>query len=298
MPHFDYRFVSSSDLALNDKSVALSDSFGPDMVFIHIQASGVISEDTVKHLKVNGAWVCNWTGDIRVPTPKWYYDIGKHIDLTLFTNEEDAVILRDLGVPAGFMQIGIDPDIYTPEGPVRKVCDIAFMANNYNGDFPLSDYRRDTADLLRKRYRGRFGLFGSGWSKLSNGNLYSSQTDEAAVYRGSKMAINISHFDSERYSSDRIFRILGSGTLCLCKEFPGWYRDFKDQVNIVMWRDHDHLISLIEYYSKNEKDRSRIAHNGYRLAHDKYLFAHTVEHMLKYYHASLNLPKLIVDESI
>lgn len=287
MPICDYKFVSSSDLAINEKSIQISNEWKPDLVFIHIQAANVIKEETVIELKNNGAWIANWTGDARYPTPRWYYDVGKHIDLTLFSNEQDAIVLRENGVNAGFLQIGIDENIYTPIGKRKNVCDIAFMANNYNGDFPLSNYRKETADILKRKYKNKFGLFGSGWNKIATGNLYSSQLDEAAVYRGSKIGINISHFDLERYSSDRIFRIMGSGALCMCKEYPGYYRDFKDKENLVIWRDHKELIQIIDYYLQNESERKRIADNGCKLVHEKYTFKNTVETLLKYYHANI-----------
>lgn len=283
----EYYFVSSSDKEINEKSVVISREKNPNIVFIHIQAPDVITDNTVKILKANGAWVVNWTGDVRRPTPRWFYDIGQHIDLTLFSNEEDAIILRERGVNAGYLQIGIDEKIFTPVGETTYDYDVVFMANNYENDFPLSVYRKELAYYLRQRLKNRFGLYGQGWQKIHDGNVYGNQLEEAAIYRGSKMGINVSHFDLERYSSDRLYRLMGSGTLCLCKEFKGWYRDFEDGENIIIWKDKDDLMEKIKYFTDNESERKRIAANGAKLVHDKFKFKDTVNNLLDLYYASI-----------
>lgn len=284
MKHVDYRFVSSSDPDINKLSVEEAKTFKPDICFIHIQSPNVITEDTVCKIKESGAWTANWTGDARDPIPRWFLEIGRHIDLTLFSNEEDAIALRNHGIPAGYLQIGIDETIYNPKGRIGSGHDVVFMANNY-GEFPLSRYRKELAESLRYNLKNNFGLYGSGW-KFSNGNYYRNQEGEAETYRASKIAINVSHFDLERYSSDRIFRIMGSGCFCLCKYYPGYYRDFENKKHLVIWETETELFELIKYYLEHEKEREEIAKAGQVHVHKHFKFDNTVTNLLELYHAS------------
>jgi len=76
------------------------------------------------------------------------------------------------------------------------------------------------------------------------------------------MAINASHFERTRYTSDRMFRIMGCGTLCLTKWYPGIEADFKDGVHLRVWKDLAELNALIDYYLENPEEGSAIARAG------------------------------------
>jgi spore maturation protein CgeB len=93
--------------------------------------------------------------------------------------------------------------------------------------------------------------------------MTTTDKQEAAIYRGSKMAISLSHYDLERYFSDRMLRIMGCSTLCLAKWYPGIEKDFTDGVHLVVWRDIQELITKIHYYMDHPKERFIIARGGH-----------------------------------
>jgi spore maturation protein CgeB len=156
------------------------------------------------------------------------------------------------------------------------------MGNNNHYQFPITDFRKQMVDALYQSFGADFGVFGIGWQR-SDGNFMGNQPDEAAVYRGSKIAINCSHFDLERYSSDRILRIMGTGVFCLSKHFPGYEKDYENKKHLVIWNTIDDLLLQCHYYLKHEEERKTIAGNGLFLAHAKDTFSHMAENIKTIY---------------
>ena len=155
------------------------------------------------------------------------------------------------------------------------------MANNY-GHFPLSGLRRNSANILRHRYGNRFSLLGTGWQHAT-GNLNGNQLGEAHFYSGSKIGVNISHFDSDRYSSDRIFRIMGSGCFCLSHHYKGIEKDFKVGQELVTFDSPSDMVKKIEYYLQNPGERTQIAQNGYKKVHEQYEYDHMIDNIIEIY---------------
>lgn len=197
---------SGRNRSFNPDIRALVDNHKPDLIFLQIQTPGILSVDTAQYLK-SKAKVFNWTGDVRTPLPQWFKDLAPHMDSTLFTNMTDVEEMRKAGYRSDYLQIGFPEKIFKPEGIKRQEAEIIFMGNN-NGGFPLSGLRSQMVDLLQKKYGNRFKVFGTNWRGF---HAEHNQEEEAKIYRGAKIAINLSHFDYSRYSSDRLFRLMGTG---------------------------------------------------------------------------------------
>ena len=284
----EYMEIPTGVENLNQKIIEAAESYKPELTFIQVQTPDIISMEAVRALKKSGSWVCNWTGDVRDPLPEWYIEMGKEIDITLFCNETDVQRATDAGINAGFLQIGIDHNIYTPNGNVGKSPEIVFMGNNYNRKFPLSLMRNDMGQFLSNAFRHQFGIYGNGWGNAIC-DLNSSQTAEAEIYRNAKVAINISHFDFSRYSSDRIFRILGTGgAICLTKWYPDIEKDFEDGVHLRVWKNIQQLEGLCNYYLLGGKEEERLAivSNGLKLCHEKYTFNSMANNVYKIYESN------------
>lgn len=282
MSTFRYSELQAFDPLLNQKILQITEA--PDIVFIQIQRRDVLSIEAAEHLKRLGAFVINWTGDVRSPIPSWYEEFGRHIDLTCFSNVNDVETLNSRGVKSAFLQIGYDPNIYHPDLENKNYYSkpVLFFANHVGAHtFPLSALRYQTAISLRNRYGDRFGLYGNGWGELRDGEHYRNQHEEALMYRGGKIAINISHFDYKRYSSDRLFRILGSGIFCLCKRYPEVEIDFINKHELVLWDTEEELFDLIDYYLSpvNEVERQTIALYGYKKAVSTFTFKNMAENV-------------------
>lgn len=230
--------------------------FKPDVFFCQIQRDGIITPNllnSIPCLKIN------WTGDVRAPLPDWYIRMGKYFNLTLFTNTTDVDTIRKHGITADYFQVSADTNIYRPDGIKDKSHEIVFMGNNYADTFPLSKLRREMVHTLQKKYGDRFHAYGDGWGgKHTNYN----QLKEAEIYRGCKIAINLSHFDYGRYSSDRIFRIMMCGAFCLTHSYKDLRIDFPIKTNDT-FSHYEEMIDSIEYYLYNQQERIEIANNGY-----------------------------------
>jgi spore maturation protein CgeB len=251
-------------------------------------------------MKINKPLILNWTGDVRKEVPNWMIDYSNDVDLTLFSNMNDVQTSLQKGVRADFLQVGFDKIHFNPLGEKGNYPEILFLGTNYGDLFPLSHFRRQMVERLKNEFGSRFGLYGGGWDKNENnfslsilphmnqtqnnyikyadGNI-SSYAEEGKAYRSCKIAINLSHFEYSRYSSDRMFRILGSGAFCLTHRFPDIEKDFKIGEEVVVWESIDDLVSKINYYLKNEREREIIAMRGCALARSKYTWNNFAENL-------------------
>ena len=148
-----------------EKGISLAlDHFTPDLIFMQIQTKDILTERMVQMMQDSNAIIVNWSGDVKVPMPSWYFDVGRRIHLTLFTNDEWVEKLRNACCNADYLQIGFNQEIYHPWGEATQgVPPIVMMANHYGNMFPLSQLRLDVARHLTKRYGDEFGLYGTGW---------------------------------------------------------------------------------------------------------------------------------------
>jgi glycosyltransferase involved in cell wall biosynthesis len=275
---WEFKEIPTQSQDLNFQIINIANTYKPDLIWVQIQADG-ISHEAIKALKDNGGYIIGWSGDKRHRVEDCYFKYAQWgFDLTTFSNMEDVQIMKKCGYEADYLQIGVSPEIFNNTGTVNSICEICFMGNTFS-HFPLSGMRREMVKELKRTYGDRFKAFGSG---QPDGNFNSSQRDEAAVYRGAKIGINLSHFDTQRYTSDRLFRMLSCGILVVSHEYKGIYEDFNPH-DMGIWRDFDELKSQIDYYLSNEDARVKIAANGHQKAVDKYSFRSMGENILALY---------------
>lgn len=265
--------LSCGDPEVNSKAVRISEEFKPDIIFMQIQTPGIIAPDTVNLFRKNGAFVINWTGDVRASVPDWMKHLN--VNVTSFSNLRDVKEMLEANKNSAYLEIGYDPNIYNPEGEAKTIEPVVFFGNSYGpAMFPMSEFRIKMCTYLKVIFAGRFGIYGTGWN-ISSGNFNHSQPEEASAYRGAKIAINCSHFEIEKYSSDRLFRILGTGTaICLAKHYPRIEEDFTDGKHLKVWHSIEELKDLINYYLDpvNDFERKKIARAGMEVARAKFTF--------------------------
>lgn len=253
-----------------DKNLkALADEFQPDLIFMQVQTPGVFKASTVKSLP---GFKINWTGDVRQPTPDWYFSMAEAVNVTCFTNQHDVDQLRKKGLKAEYMQIGFDPEIYKPSGKIANVPDIIFLGNDYGNVFPCSHDRRVMVDYLRKRYGDRFQAYGRGFGD----ELLPEH--EAASYRGCKVAINQNHYVLPRFSSDRIFRAMGCGAYVVNRWYPGVELEFS---GIAGWTSLDGLANRIDWALQNETERKEQAKAFCTMVHERHTWEARMDDLLE-----------------
>ena len=260
---------------MRGRLVALSKRFKPDLTFMQLQTPDVIDPITASQMF---GFVLSWSGDVRSDI-SWMKNLAPYIDATCLTNETDTEQLRQEGFNSWFLQIGFENGLFTPEGPklttkhtIWDHPEVVFMGNHYHNRFPLSQERYDIAKRLYHTYGSKFLLCGNGWD-IPAINLMGQPKKEAMVYRSCKIAINANHFLHNRFSSDRIHRIMGSGAFCLTRWYPGVEKDFEEGEHIRTFKNLDEMIYLIDYYLKNDDERQYIAEQGCKLIHEKFTWA-------------------------
>lgn len=277
----NYREISTGDKNLDYEAVRLFDELKPDIVFMQIQSEGIINKSTCEYFKIHGAFIINWTGDKRHDVPKWMIDLAPYISLTSFSNMDDVNTMRSLGFKSDYLEIGYDPEIYKPEGEALNMPEIVFMGNNYGrGYFPMSGFRIDMVDFLRQEYGNRFGVYGNGWA-YGNGNFNHSQYEEAKAYRGAKIAINCSHFDSLNYNSDRLLRILGSGTACISYAHKGMDERYNPVGEVMYFENFNELKTNIDLILSDEGLIRQLKFQGELFVKNTFTFKHQVENIIK-----------------
>jgi hypothetical protein len=275
----DWTAIPGNEANLRRKSIETSAEFNPDITFFQLQNPDPYDGATVKQMR---GFKINWSWDVREPLPKWFLDVATGVDTTCFTNEYDVEQIRSCGFRADFLQNGFDADTFTPDGSMlENVPEIVFMGNHYDEtyNFPLSDFREKMVRFLGDKYGSRFAVYGFGWNFRTDCFVHREQK-EAAAYRTCKIAINVSHYELERYTSDRMFRMMGSGAFCLCKWYPGVEKDFVDGVHIKTWKTLDELHDLIEYYLQHPEERMQIAKTGCELVRSNYTLDNLVEKII------------------
>jgi spore maturation protein CgeB len=273
-----YWDVTKANGHFNTIARSLVDEHKPDLLFMQIQTPNIISVDTAKYLQERTK-VINWTGDVRYPTPQWFIDIGRHIDLTLFSNMYDVEYCRSHGIKADYLQIGFPTEIFKPDGVIKEnVPDIVFMGNNVGG-FPLSKYRVDMVRSLQKRYGDKFGVYGINWG----GGVQEiwNQPEEASYYRGAKIGINLSHFNYSRYSSDRLFRMMGAGCFCLSHHYKDIEMEFERFKHLDTWQNFSELFALIDFYLENYDKRIQMAKLGSEHVHANHTWKNRINQLMQ-----------------
>lgn len=259
-------------------------TFKPDIIFCQLQSDKIQNRPTselIDLLKRFDSFIVLWNGDKRHGTPIWHFSCNAN--LFLFSNNEDIINCRNKGLKADFLQIGIDPKVYNKWDSTEPGSDIVYMGNNYRNQFPESPARVTMTQYLKNHFGDRFKLYGNGWER-SDGENNPNQALQSKIYNNSKIGINFSQFNSDRYTSDRMFRILGSGCFCLSHNYKGIEKDFKIGEHLDVFNDLTELKDKINYYLSNEKERKEIAENGYKYCHENFSYKSMIENLIKLYH--------------
>lgn len=247
--------------------------FSPDVTFMQLQKK-VLSEKTIR--SIPGIKV-NWTGDVRDPIPEWYKEQAPLFDLTLFSNMTDVHKMRGEGFRADFLDIGFEERIFKALGPQEyPPTPTVFMGNNYKDRFPLSLLRLRMAAMVPD-----ITIYGKWWGTRAHMNLMKAPTREATIYRGAAIGVNLSHFNYEQYSSDRIYRMMACGCFCLSHNYPGIEKAFTPGVHLDTWNTLKELQQKIDYYLKNPVKREMIADEGHKLVWQKHTWDARVTQLMK-----------------
>lgn len=274
--HYDWTLKKDDIPELQSDILSTFRSFSPDIVFMQIQYGGIITPDTVKKM-ADECPVYSWTGDVRAELESHFIECAPYMT-SLFTNMIDVNKVLANGHRADFLQVGFDNNTFTPVGPTGDYPEIVFLGSYYpDSNFPLTHLRRSIVASLHEEFGDRFGAYGTGWSLLGLEERYLKSEQESEAYRTAKICINASHFNSGRYSSDRLFRIMGAGGLALSHDFHGIEKDFVIGKQLVTWHNIPDLIQKINYYLSHEYEAELIRMNGCKYVRENFTWDNFVQ---------------------
>lgn len=196
--------------------------------------------------------IVNWDGDQHYEPEQheraWFVELGRVADTSLVVNTDHPHRYGRMGVRfPGYLQIGYDERIYRPDTtsayqPKRAV---VFLGQNYP-HIAAYDRRRAAVRALRARFGDAFAAHGNGWTEADGGAPFLPPADEAAAYWAAHAAISISiRADLPRYTSDRLFRLLGSGGVPVVERFADMEGlGLEEGVNCVGWSSPDELCAI------------------------------------------------------
>jgi spore maturation protein CgeB len=186
-----------------------------------------------------------------------------HYDFLFCAQKEGARRLeKDTGKEVLWVPLACDLQIHR-KIETEKIFDIGFVGTQ--GKFSL---RKVILEMLKIRYPNSF-LGKADFTKITE------------IYSASKIGFNYSIGNDINM---RCFEILASGSLLVTNYIQdnGFDELFKDRENLVVYRNIDELLYLIDYYLRHDSERGGIAKNGYELVVSRHTYWHRLKAMFDY----------------
>lgn len=265
----DWQHIRFSEgiIALREQILEVAERRGPDLIFLHLQNSDVLTVELATRLQ-ELSFVVNFTEDVREDTT-WYENIAPHIGLTIFTNRNDVHKLRQMGIPnVEYLQTSYN-DVWYKKLSRREDVDygeIIFIGNNTVGtnlNFPLAQQRVDMVEFMKKHFGHRFRVYGIGWP----GSRMLNPQECITAYNNCKIAITHNQFYRDGYQSDRGFNAMGCGACTIVNYYPNIENDFH---YIESWDTFDILKKKCELALQYEDRRVKV----FELTHHEVLSRH------------------------
>jgi len=157
-----------------------------------------------------------------------------------------------------------------------KIYDVALIGTPVQNRAELVRFLTDNGIDIR--------LWGHGWSeypefsKIYGGPLDSE--DFIKITRQSKISLSPTQ---SRYGpphiKGRVFEIAACGEFQLVGYFSEYLKYFRENKEIVMYKNNDDLLKKIKYYLANSKERERIAYNSYKKIAERYNLLNSYVHI-------------------
>ncbi len=140
---------------------------------------------------------------------------------------------------------------------------VAFTGSAYGA-------RAQWAARLKSRYGGEFRIY----NDVFNRDLYDLCASVPIIVAPPYPA-------DDRYWSNRIYLILGSGGFLVHPRLAGLADEFEDGVHYAGYGSEEELYGRIDHYLRNGDERAKIAAAGYARMHERFTFTRRCEALLK-----------------
>ncbi|MEL7568425.1 MAG: glycosyltransferase [Dehalobacterium sp.] len=177
-----------------------------------------------------------------------------------------------LGIPAGHLDFGCNPEFNKYEPPTGKYAyDVALVGN---GGKEWKSYRKDSVKILLKPLVERgynIAIWGRRWDRFNEefmgfkipkhmikGELAYEETNK--VYNSAKIIIGLQN--DKGMLTSRTFEVLGSGGFLLTVPTQAVNNLFENNVHLACSSSPEDTVNLVNYFLKDEEARQEIAQNG------------------------------------
>jgi spore maturation protein CgeB len=281
---FDY--TSEKPAKANATILEIVKTHKPDLIHMQLQFNTIVTFDTIRKIRelLPNVIISNWTGDMRLPLPSSFKHMGKYVDYSLLSNSAQLNECMEGGARhALYWQIGFDPNINRPLSKKHFKHDGCFIGTNYKYviGFPGAQQRYDFAELAKKTFGSRFGLYGGNWKEIPNeGGVMLS--DVNGIYNDSLCVFSISNFNNMRdYFSDRFLMCMSSGRPTLAWHFPNIENYIQDGVNGVIFSSAEEGVAKMRELVNDRERADFIGMTGARYALENHSYTQKVLELLR-----------------
>ncbi len=259
----------------------------PDFIFMQIQHTNIIDDRTILKIKqlLPKVIIANWTGDVRVFVPKTYKRIAGVSDYNFISSTGQLAMFRkEINKHVKYLQIGYNPQLYYPNPKPQNTFkyDVAFIGNNTTKEnYPGRAEREEVCRMLRKEFKGRFLLHGSGWPRSLRSKGSIDQKKVAKAYHSSFCSISVSHFnDIHHYFSDRLLMCMASGRPTVSLRFPKWESYFTDNCDLMIAESTRDVVNKVKYLLANRDFAEFVGKSGAEKVRAEHTYLSRVNELL------------------
>lgn len=216
---------------------------------------------------------------VKIPKVLWIHHGENRLQTNLMLEnlyKPDLILMahslhlsHNFSAPVQFFPFAMADDIFNSSIDLKKrKYDISFVGGKNTRYYRE---RKKALESIKKQFKGKY--------KLSlDSNIFLNQLAEH--YGQTKIVINHTA-DQINSLNMRIFEGMGCGSLVLTDYVPGQEELFVDKQHYVIYKDHNELIELIDYYLSHLDEAQKIARNGYRYLSSYHTYAHRAQRLIK-----------------
>lgn len=221
---------------------------------------GDYKDDLPAHLKPSAFYVVDT--HLKKPYRKIKEQAG-HYDFIFCAQREGAERLkREIKVNAIWIPLGCDPQIHKRLN-IEKRLDVGFV-----GTDGKKNPRVELIKLLARKYPNSF-IGRADFRFLSN------------IYSSAKVSFN---YSINNDINMRMFEAMACGSMLITNYINdnGFDELFTAGEHLVVYKNKNELLRLVDYYLGHDKEREEIARRGYELAISRHTYGDRVRQILSY----------------
>lgn len=221
------------------------------------------------------------TGQIASPVPPGT-DFSP-FDLMLSSLPHFVARFAENGIPSHYFQLGFEPKVLARLQPKQTQYPLVFVGG-------LSGAHSSRTQLLEEIARCHdISIWGYGLDTVDpKSPLHGCHRGQAwaldmfSILQGAKIALN-HHIDIAENNANnmRLYEATGVGTLLLTDYKENLHTIFAPGREVVAYRSHTECVELIDYYLRNETERSQLAQAGQQRTLNEHTYLHRMQEYLE-----------------